>query len=86
MNFRNNQIGGIIADAVTTLGGSIVSTVIDALGEFLTGVGGNIVEVFNKIVVDPTTGGLTNFAVWSLVFLGVGLATGVIGSIIRKVG
>lgn len=67
------------------MGANIVSTVVDAIGAFLTGVGGNIVEVFDQIVVTES-GELTNFAVWALVFLGVGLAGGVIGAILRKVG
>lgn len=67
------------------MGASIVTTVVDAIGAFLTGVGGNIVDVFDQIVVTES-GQLTNFAVWALVFLGVGLAGGVIGSILRKVG
>lgn len=67
------------------MGASIVTTVVDAIGAFLTGVGGNIVDVFDKIVVTES-GQLTNFAVWALVFLGVGLAGGVIGAILRKVG
>ena len=69
----------------TTLGGSIVTTVVDAIKSFLSGVGNSIVTLFDGIVVG-SNGGLTNFATWALVFLGVGLASGVIAAVLRKVG
>lgn len=68
-----------------TLGTGIVASLVDTIGAFLAGVGGNIVAVFNAIVVTET-GTLSSFAVWSLVFLGVGLAGGVIAAILRKIG
>ena len=68
-----------------TLGSSIVTTVVDAIKSFLTGVGNSIVDLFDGIVV-AENGGLTNFAIWALVFLGVGLASGVIAAVLRKVG
>lgn len=68
-----------------TLGGSIVTTVVDAIKSFLSGVGNSIVTLFDGIVVG-SNGGLTNFATWALVFLGVGLASGVIAAVLRKVG
>ena len=72
-------------EITTTMAASIVSTIVEAIGSFLIGVGGNIVEVFDKIVV-AENGGLTNFAVWALVFGGIALAGGVISAILRKVG
>lgn len=72
-------------DTTVTLGGSIVDTVVTAIKAFLTGVGNSIVSLFDGIVVG-SNGGLTNFATWALVFLGVGLASGVIASVLRKVG
>ena len=71
--------------ATTTLGGSIVTTVVEAIKAFLSGVGNSIVTLFDGIVVG-SNGGLTNFATWALVFLGVGLASGVIAAVLRKVG
>lgn len=71
--------------AVVTLGSSIVGTVVDAIKAFLTGIGNSIVDLFDGIVV-AENGGLTNFATWALVFLGVGLASGVIAAVLRKVG
>lgn len=68
-----------------SLGGSIVTTVVDAIKSFLSGVGDSIVSLFDGIVIN-SNGGLTNFATWALVFLGVGLASGVIASVLRKVG
>ena len=71
--------------STTTLGSSIVTTVVDAIKSFLSGVGNSIVTLFDGIVVSAN-GGLTNFATWALVFLGVGLASGVIAAVLRKVG
>lgn len=71
--------------AAVSLGGSIVTTVVDAIKSFLSGVGDSIVSLFDGIVIN-SNGGLTNFATWALVFLGVGLASGVIASVLRKVG
>lgn len=68
-----------------TLGTGIVTSLVNTIGAFLAGVGGNIVAVFNAIVVTET-GTLSSFAIWSLVFLGVGLAGGVIAAILRKIG
>lgn len=68
-----------------TLGTGIVASLVDTIGAFLAGVGGNIVAVFNAIVMTES-GTLSYFAIWSLVFLGVGLAGGVIAAILRKIG
>lgn len=73
------------ASGTATLGGSIVTAVVDAIQAFLAGVGNSIVDLFDGIVV-AENGGLTNFAVWALVFLGIGLASGVIAAVLRKVG
>ena len=68
-----------------TLGTGIVASLVDTIGAFLAGVGGNIVALFNAIVMTES-GTLSYFAIWSLVFLGVGLAGGVIAAILRKIG
>ena len=63
----------------------IISTITSTITSFLTSVAGNIVDVFNKVAV-TADGKLTDFAIWALVFLGVGLGTTVIGAVLRKVG
>ena len=78
-------MGDSTTTTAVTLGSSIVTTVVDAIKSFLTGVGNSIVDLFDGIVV-ADNGGLTNFATWALVFLGVGLASGVIAAVLRKVG
>lgn len=77
--------GSTVGPTVSNLGGSIVNTVVTAIKGFLSGVGDTIVSLFDGIVV-TTGGGLTNFATWALVFLGIGLASGVIAAVLRKVG
>lgn len=77
--------GTTVAPTANNLGGSIVTTVVNAIKSFLSGVGDTIVSLFDGIVVTDA-GGLTNFATWALVFLGVGLASGVIAAVLRKVG
>ena len=79
-------VGASAAEGETvSMGASIVKTVVDAVQAFLTGIGNSIVDLFDGIVIS-STGGLTNFATWALVFLGVGLASGVIAAVLRKVG
>lgn len=78
-------VGASAAEGSSSLAPSIVSTIVDAIKSFLSGVGNTIVDLFDGIVVD-STGALTNFATWALVFLGVGLASGVIAAVLRKVG
>ena len=71
------------------MAGEIITTIVTAITSFLTGIGTAIVDFFDKTVV--TTGpdgetGLTNFAVWALVFLGVTFAFTVVRAILKKVG
>ena len=63
----------------------IVSVITSAITSFLTAVASNIVTVFNAIAV-TSDGKLTDFAIWALVFLGIGFGTTVITAILRKVG
>lgn len=63
----------------------IVSAITSAFTGLLTGLGSGIVDVFDKIVM-TSEGKLTNFAIWTLAFLGVGLAIAIYKSVCRKVG
>lgn len=68
--------------------GSIVKAITDAFSGLLSGLGSGIVEFFDDVIV--TTGsdgtvGLSNFATWALVFVGVSLALFVVRKITAKV-
>lgn len=66
----------------------IVTTITTAMGSFASGSAGVIIDVFDKVFVNGTgdSATITNFGTYSLVFLGIGVVTGVIGSIVAKVG
>lgn len=64
----------------------IVSTVVTAMTSFATGTAGLIVDVFDKVFVGAAESGITNFGTYALVFLGIGTVTGIIGSVVAKVG
>ena len=68
----------------TGLGG-IVTTMIEAITGFFTGIGSAIVEFFDGVVL-TAEGGLTTFATWTLVFMGVSFACTFIWALLRKVG
>ena len=70
------------------MGEQIVNIIVTSMGSFATGSAGVIVDVFDKIFVKIGENGdqITNFGIYSLVFLGIGTVTGVIGSIVAKVG
>lgn len=55
---------------------TIIQTILGSLTAFLTGMGSAIVGFFTEITTDGD-GGLSDMAVWLLVFLGVALAIGV---------
>lgn len=63
----------------------IVSTIVQAFTSLVTGIAGGVVDAFNAIAVN-SEGGLTDFAIWALVFAGVGMATAIIAAVTRKVG
>lgn len=70
------------------MGEQIVTTIVTSMTSFASGVGGIIVDVFNQVFVDGSgdTAKLTNFGIYSLVFLGIATVTGVIGAVVAKVG
>lgn len=74
-----------MGDSVTTIGTSIVSTVVNAIKDFATGVSGTVVDVFNKVFVN-SDGGLSNLAIWGLVLGALGLGFGLIKMFTRKAG
>lgn len=67
---------------------NIISTITEAVTGFATGLGQTIVDVFNDIFLVTTESGtaISDFGVYTLVFLGLSLCMGVITAIVRKVG
>lgn len=55
----------------------MITTITDAIGGVLRGIGGAIVDFFDVAVLN-TDGELTTFAVWALAFLGIGFGLGVV--------
>jgi hypothetical protein len=63
---------------------SIVTTIVEALTSFFTGIGTAITGFFEEVVLD-TTGALTPFATWTLVFIGIAIASTLLWSVLRMV-
>lgn len=70
------------------MGEQIVTTITSAMSSFASGAASIIVDVFDAIFITGSgeSAALTNFGTYSLVFLGIGVVTGVIGAIVAKVG
>ena len=70
---------------MASLGSQIVTTFVDAFAQLTAGLGESIVATFDALLLNAN-GGLSNIAVWGLVFGGVSLGLGIIGRFIRKAG
>ena len=68
------------------LGTQIVTTFVEAFTELTSGLGSGIVETFDTLLLNAEGSGLSNIAIWGLVFGGVSLGLGIIGRFIRKAG
>lgn len=66
------------------MGSDIVTTITTAASDFATGFGNAVVNTFNTILTNGD-GGLSNLAIWGLVFGGVGLIIGLSKLFTRKV-
>lgn len=64
---------------------SIVTAIVTAFTEFLTGIGSAIVDFFETIFI-ADGGGLTTAAIVSLVFIGVSFAMWIVRKVTGKVG
>lgn len=53
----------------------VISTILSAITDFLGGIGSAIVGFFGEIVTNAE-GGLSDMAIWLLVFLGLSIAIG----------
>ena len=67
------------------MGASIVSTFTEAIAGVATGIATTVVDVFNAVCV-AEGGGISNIAIWGLVFGGIALATGIVRKFTSKVG
>jgi len=67
----------------------IVNAFLDATSALFAGIGDGVVTVFNTVIWDPTlnsgSGGLTNLAIWMLVFMGISFALTIFYGLFRKV-
>ena len=66
------------------MGTEIVSTCVDAVKDFATGIADTAVTVFDKVLVNAE-GGLSNLAIWGLVLGGIALATAIVRKFTSKV-
>lgn len=62
---------------------SIVETITGAFSSFVSGIGTTIVNAFDSIFLN-SEGGLSNLAIWGLVFAGVGLGMAIIRKFTSK--
>lgn len=62
-----------------------VKAITDAFTGLLTGIGTGIVDFFDVMVMNSEGTGLSNFALWAFIFLGVGLALFIVRKITSKV-
>ncbi len=71
----------------------IVSSIVDAFTELLTGAAQSIVSLFQVLFMVPTTSpegaitysGISDFGIWTLAFIGIGAAMGILAGIRNKV-
>lgn len=66
----------------------IVEIITGSMTAYGTGSGTAIVDMFNAIFVASSgeAATITNFGIYTLVFIGMGVMTGIIGAIVAKVG
>lgn len=65
------------------MGTSIVSTFVESFTALMSGLGTAIVNTFNTVFV-AEGGGLSNLAIWGIVFGGVGLGIALVRGLTRK--
>ena len=67
------------------MGTSIVTTFTESISGLASGVATTVVDVFNAICVNPE-GGISNLAIWGIVFGTMGLVVGLTKAFTRKAG
>ena len=66
------------------MGAEIVSTCVEAVKSFATGIADTAVTVFDKVLVN-SEGGLSNLAIWGLVLGAIALGTAIVRKFTAKV-
>jgi hypothetical protein len=66
------------------MGAEIVTTCVEAVKSFATGIADTAVTVFDKVLVN-TEGGLSNLAIWGLVLGAIALGTAIVRKFTAKV-
>ena len=67
------------------MGTEIVSTFVESIKGVSTGIADTIVDVFSSICMTPE-GGLSNLAIWGLVFGAIGVGLALVRLFTRKIG
>lgn len=62
-----------------------VKAITDAFTGLLSGIGGGIVDFFDAVIMSEEGTGLSNFALWAFIFIGIGLALFIVRKITAKV-
>ena len=62
-----------------------IDAIVDTITGFADGASNAVITVFENVFMDAD-GGISNFALYSLFFLGFGIIAGLIGSVIKKIG
>ena len=63
---------------------AIIDTIMGAMTAVFGGFGTSLTTLFNTLIYD-TTNGLTPFAEWTLIFVGLSVGMGIVYSLLRKV-
>lgn len=68
---------------------AVTGAFLDAISAIFGGIGTGLMTVFNTIIWDPTlnagSGGLTDLAIWMLIFMGVSFALTIFYALFNKV-
>lgn len=66
-------------------GSGIVGTITDSFTSFVTGIGRGITTLFQNLFTNAD-GNISTFAIVSLSMVGLGIASGIVYAILRKIG
>ena len=68
-----------------SIGAQIASVFTGAFTGITSGLSSGLVEAFDTVIVNPE-GGLTNLAIWGIVFGGIAFGTWLVKKLMHKVG
>lgn len=72
-------------ETTTSVGTQIVNTVVEAFTGLAEGIASTVQTVFEQLFITEN-GGISNLAIWGLVFVGVGAAFGLVKMFTNKLG